>query len=111
MTDAEMNALIAERIMNWHPSDVSSNWLDGAGKPQVSIFAWHPLTDPAQALQALETFCAQGDGYLEQIALVDGPMWLVAIMVCSGGDMRAANGEGSFCAAICEALAKAVTHD
>lgn len=68
MTDAEIERIIAEQVMGWvqdtygpdYPAD--RYWFRPADRA-ISLICeglvreWHPLTDPAQALRALETFC------------------------------------------------------
>ncbi|MFA4972566.1 MAG: hypothetical protein WC683_08115 [bacterium] len=113
-TDAKINALIATKVMGWHETDSvwhlsqRRGWAHADGEGECVLADWHPLTDPAQAVRALETFCARGDVILEQIALVDGPMWLINMTVWDGEYFNAASGEGDFCRAVCAALVEAV---
>jgi hypothetical protein len=62
MTDAEMTDLIATRVMGWHrrPNAWRRLWYSADGGLQIEEDYWHPTTNAAQAVQALEAMRDRG---------------------------------------------------
>ena len=61
MTDAEINAAVATRIMGWHKHLIDGFWEERPGSGAV-VSSWNPAGDWGYAMMAAEKWCEQHDG-------------------------------------------------
>ena len=105
MTNKEMDALIAERVMGWHrgPSFKGrSEWWYNGEEFEISVREWHPMTDEAQALRALEVMCDKG--YEARLGKSGREWWAWLSKYDEGSTFF----DPLFSVAVCLALAEAV---
>ena len=67
MTNAEIDKLVAEKIMGWTLPEETitywSNWRDANGNELRSVKAWQPTSDIAQAWQVIEKLSQGGNDF------------------------------------------------
>ena len=101
MTDAEMDRIIAKKVMGWH--EHNGYWMDEHGQIVLPVLCWHPGTDAAQAVQALEAM--RDKGFRWHAESVED---YVSVSIYG----KLANGKSedkNFAHAVCMALVAAVT--
>jgi hypothetical protein len=116
-TDAKINALIATKVMGWHETDSvwhlsqRRGWAHADGEGECVLADWHPLTDPAQAVRALEVFCKAHSDIEVALSYDLSAGWSVGFLARSVDTEPWGADDASFCRAVCMALLEAVRDD
>jgi hypothetical protein len=118
-TDAEMDKIIAERVMGWVQDtyDTADKYWFRPAERAISLICmglvceWFPTRNASQAVEALEALRKQGWG--GSISMVDEEQWLCALynyrlpQHMSGKVGKAGTFARAVCLAICEAVQNA----
>ena len=50
MTDEELDALVAEKVMGWHKHKSGQSWFDAQGQYHTRVYNWRPLENIDDAM-------------------------------------------------------------
>lgn len=107
MTNAELDALIAERVMGWQMSKNGSARIVVVGRNKYK-FDWHPTEDISQAMQAVEKVVGVGQFENRFVIVIGSDMQRVRVYGEMGNEELADEFDPELPLAICKAIASAL---
>jgi hypothetical protein len=111
-TPAQLDRFVAEKVMGWtvRNDDFAAGgrvYVNSHGGDEIGLVDYRPTTDPAQALEALETWCEQGESYyMIEGSTADAPVYVHLVRDVDGTQLTVE--APTLPLAICKALVEAV---